>query len=165
MQLPANLWDHLCWKALRKWHVYDQIHEFLKLSGYTYRKSVQVAKNVKLPQNVGGCNCKGTCVDSKTCACARLNGFNFPYVHLDGGKWGTLLINIVNFFQIHFGARWSIEQYFWLIWGYFRLFPFRLVEANDVDFECGPQCGCGPDCVNRTSQKELNYWFEVDLNF
>ncbi|KAL5581470.1 hypothetical protein UlMin_013912 [Ulmus minor] len=91
-------------------------------TGYTYRKSVQVAKNVKLPQNVGGCNCKGTCVDSKTCACARLNGFNFPYVHLDGG---------------------------------------RLVEAKDVVFECGPQCGCGPDCVNRTSQKGLKYRFEV----
>ncbi|RDX69107.1 Histone-lysine N-methyltransferase, H3 lysine-9 specific SUVH4, partial [Mucuna pruriens] len=37
----------------------------------------------------------------------------------------------------------------------------RLVEAKDVVFECGPKCGCGPDCVNRTSQKGLRYRLEV----
>ncbi|KAL6994530.1 hypothetical protein U1Q18_012632 [Sarracenia purpurea var. burkii] len=56
-------------------------------TGFTYRKSILVAKNVKLPSNAPGCNCKGTCVDPKSCACARLNGSDFPYVHRDGGSW------------------------------------------------------------------------------
>ncbi|XP_020218226.1 histone-lysine N-methyltransferase, H3 lysine-9 specific SUVH4 [Cajanus cajan] len=37
----------------------------------------------------------------------------------------------------------------------------RLVEAKDVVFECGPKCGCGPNCVNRTSQKPPRYRLEV----
>lgn len=37
----------------------------------------------------------------------------------------------------------------------------RLVEAKDVVFECGPNCGCGPGCVNRTSQRGLRYRLEV----
>jgi len=37
----------------------------------------------------------------------------------------------------------------------------RLVEAKDVVFECGPKCGCGPGCVNRTSQKGIRYRLEV----
>ncbi|XP_061992595.1 histone-lysine N-methyltransferase, H3 lysine-9 specific SUVH4-like isoform X2 [Rosa rugosa] len=37
----------------------------------------------------------------------------------------------------------------------------RLVEAKAVVFECGPQCGCGPSCVNRTSQRGLKYRLEV----
>ncbi|PON50484.1 histone H3-K9 methyltransferase [Trema orientale] len=92
------------------------------LSGYTYLKSIKAAKNVKLPPIAGGCNCVGSCVDSKTCSCARLNGLDFPYVHRDGG---------------------------------------RLIEAKDVIYECGPKCGCGPACVNRTSQRGLKYRFEV----
>ncbi|KAG4912623.1 hypothetical protein JHK86_053056 [Glycine max] len=36
-----------------------------------------------------------------------------------------------------------------------------LVEAKDVVFECGPECGCGPGCVNRTSQRGLRYRLEV----
>lgn len=39
--------------------------------------------------------------------------------------------------------------------------PSRLIEAKDVVFECGPKCGCGPSCVNRTSQRGLKYRFEV----
>ncbi|KAK4603111.1 hypothetical protein RGQ29_011904 [Quercus rubra] len=91
-------------------------------TGYKYCKSIQVAKNVKLPTNVPGCNCNGKCVDPRTCACARLNGSDFPYVSRDGG---------------------------------------RLIEAKDVVFECGPNCGCGPDCLNRTSQRGLKYRLEV----
>ncbi|KAF3967132.1 hypothetical protein CMV_008844 [Castanea mollissima] len=91
-------------------------------TGYKYCKSIQVAKNVKLPTNVTGCNCNGKCVDPRTCACARLNGSDFPYVSRDGG---------------------------------------RLIEAKDVVFECGPNCGCGPDCLNRTSQRGLKYRLEV----
>ncbi|XP_004493077.1 histone-lysine N-methyltransferase, H3 lysine-9 specific SUVH4 [Cicer arietinum] len=37
----------------------------------------------------------------------------------------------------------------------------RLVEAKDVVFECGPNCGCDDRCVNRTSQKGLRYRLEV----
>lgn len=41
------------------------------------------------------------------------------------------------------------------------LIVFRLVEAKAVVFECGPQCGCGPSCVNRASQRGLKYRLEV----
>ncbi|XP_059668643.1 histone-lysine N-methyltransferase, H3 lysine-9 specific SUVH4-like [Cornus florida] len=37
----------------------------------------------------------------------------------------------------------------------------RLIEPKSVVFECGPNCGCGRDCVNRTSQRELKYRLEV----
>ncbi|OVA09678.1 SET domain [Macleaya cordata] len=37
----------------------------------------------------------------------------------------------------------------------------RLIEAKPVVFECGPSCGCGPGCVNRTSQRGLKYRLEV----
>ncbi|RWR96263.1 histone-lysine N-methyltransferase, H3 lysine-9 specific SUVH4 isoform X2 [Cinnamomum micranthum f. kanehirae] len=84
--------------------------------------SVQVSEGVKLPMDAPGCKCKGYCVGPNTCACARLNGSDFPYVHRDGG---------------------------------------RLVKAKDVVFECGPNCGCGPDCINRISQKDMKYRLEV----
>ncbi|XP_028114775.1 histone-lysine N-methyltransferase, H3 lysine-9 specific SUVH4-like [Camellia sinensis] len=91
-------------------------------TGFTYCKSIQVAKSVELPSNATGCVCKGTCIDPRICACARLNGSDFPYVRRDGG---------------------------------------RLVEPQAVVFECGPSCGCGPGCVNRTSQRGLRYRLEV----
>ncbi|KAE8695698.1 Detected protein of unknown function [Hibiscus syriacus] len=89
---------------------------------YEYFKSMKVARNLQLPANAAGCDCEGLCRDPKTCSCARLNGSDFPYVHLGGG---------------------------------------RLDEAKHVVFECGPNCGCGPECVNRTSQRELKYQLEV----
>ncbi|XP_038994591.1 histone-lysine N-methyltransferase, H3 lysine-9 specific SUVH4-like [Hibiscus syriacus] len=91
-------------------------------TGYTYSKSMKVARNIKLPANATGCNCEGACWDPKTCECARLNGFDFPYVHRDGG---------------------------------------RLIEAKHVVFECGPSCGCSPNCINRTSQRGLRFRLEV----
>ncbi|KAI3503648.1 hypothetical protein L1887_32095 [Cichorium endivia] len=91
-------------------------------TGYTYIKSIKVSKNVVVPKSGSGCNCKGSCVDPRSCACARLNGSDFPYVHRDGG---------------------------------------RLIEPKAVVFECGPNCGCGPACVNRTSQRGLRYRLEV----
>lgn len=91
-------------------------------TGYTYVKSIQVAKNVVLPTGASGCNCQGSCTDPRSCACARLNGSDFPYVHRDGG---------------------------------------RLIEPKAVVFECGPNCGCGLTCVNRTSQRGLRYRLEV----
>ncbi|XP_019430840.1 PREDICTED: histone-lysine N-methyltransferase, H3 lysine-9 specific SUVH4 [Lupinus angustifolius] len=91
-------------------------------TGFTYSKSIKVAKNVKLPMDATGCKCKDKCVDPTTCECALRNGSDFPYVSRDGG---------------------------------------RLIEAKDVVFECGPNCGCGPGCVNRTSQRGLRYRLEV----
>lgn len=91
-------------------------------TGFTYCNSIQISKSVKLPMKAPGCNCKGNCVDPKSCACAKLNGSDFPYVHRDGG---------------------------------------RLIEPKAVVFECGPNCGCGPGCVNRTSQRGLKYRLEV----
>lgn len=37
----------------------------------------------------------------------------------------------------------------------------RLIEPKAVVFECGPNCGCGPNCVNRVSQRPPNYRLEV----
>ncbi|KAL0004718.1 hypothetical protein SO802_012279 [Lithocarpus litseifolius] len=91
-------------------------------SGFKYIKSNRVAKNVIIPPNAPGCNCKGKCTNAEKCSCARLNGSDFPYVHHDGG---------------------------------------RLVEPRDIVFECGPRCGCGPSCLNRTSQRGLKYQLEV----
>ncbi|KAI4350432.1 hypothetical protein L6164_004889 [Bauhinia variegata] len=91
-------------------------------TGFTYRKSIQISKNVKLPMEATGCKCKGICVDPRSCACVMRNGSDFPYVSRDGG---------------------------------------RLIEAKDVVFECGPNCGCGPGCANRTSQRGLRYRLEV----
>ena len=39
----------------------------------------------------------------------------------------------------------------------------RLIEAKDVVYECGPNCGCGPGCVNRTSQRGIKYRLEVRM--
>ncbi|KDP46771.1 hypothetical protein JCGZ_06559 [Jatropha curcas] len=37
----------------------------------------------------------------------------------------------------------------------------RLIEPKDVVYECGPGCGCGPECINRVSQRKLKYRLEV----
>ncbi|GKC94118.1 histone-lysine N-methyltransferase, H3 lysine-9 specific SUVH4 isoform X1, partial [Tanacetum coccineum] len=37
----------------------------------------------------------------------------------------------------------------------------RLIEPKSVVYECGPNCGCGPRCVNRTTQKGLKHRLEV----
>uniref|UniRef100_A0A6N2N142 SET domain-containing protein n=1 Tax=Salix viminalis TaxID=40686 RepID=A0A6N2N142_SALVM len=36
-----------------------------------------------------------------------------------------------------------------------------MVAARAVVFECGPNCGCGPGCVNRTSQRGIKHRLEV----
>ncbi|KAI3929811.1 hypothetical protein MKX01_025979 [Papaver californicum] len=87
-------------------------------TGLTYITTAQVSASGKIPKNASGCKCKGACIDPRICACAKLNGSEFPYVCKDGG---------------------------------------RLIEAKDVVYECGPHCGCGPGCVNKTSQHGLKY--------
>ncbi|GJU74420.1 histone-lysine N-methyltransferase, H3 lysine-9 specific SUVH4 isoform X1 [Tanacetum coccineum] len=89
------------------------------ITGFTYTKSIQVPSGMKLPPNAAGCKCNGSCTNSKTCACAKLNGGDFPYVQDSGG---------------------------------------RLIEAKDVVFECGPNCGCGPGCINRVFRTSDRGW-------
>ncbi|KAF3791086.1 Histone-lysine N-methyltransferase H3 lysine-9 specific [Nymphaea thermarum] len=91
-------------------------------SGFIYSKQGKVASNIEVPPDAKGCSCVGVCIDSRSCACAKLNGGDFPYVRRDGG---------------------------------------RLVVAKDVVYECGPNCGCGPDCINRISQQDIRYRLEV----
>ncbi|KAI3463150.1 hypothetical protein Pfo_019813 [Paulownia fortunei] len=91
--------------------------------GFVYIKDMKFSKNISVPSIAPvGCNCEGTCTDPRSCACAKLNGGDFPYVHRDGG---------------------------------------RLVEPKAVVFECGPNCGCGPKCVNRTCQNGPRFRLEV----
>ncbi|KAH6781844.1 histone-lysine N-methyltransferase [Perilla frutescens var. hirtella] len=91
--------------------------------GFVYIKNLKFSKNVSRPAIAPmGCGCHGSCTDPRSCACAKLNGGDFPYVQKDGG---------------------------------------RLVEPADVVFECGPNCGCGPACVNKTSQHGLRFRLEV----
>ena len=42
-----------------------------------------------------------------------------------------------------------------------KFMPCRLIEPKAVVYECGPNCGCGPGCVNRISQRGLKYRLEV----
>lgn len=35
------------------------------------------------------------------------------------------------------------------------------MKPMDVVYECGPGCGCGPECLNRTSQAGLQFRLEV----
>ncbi|KAL6497624.1 Histone-lysine N-methyltransferase, H3 lysine-9 specific suvh4 [Orobanche hederae] len=37
----------------------------------------------------------------------------------------------------------------------------RLVEPKAVVFECGPNCRCGPECVNRTSENGYRFRLEI----
>uniref|UniRef100_A0A803MZI4 Uncharacterized protein n=1 Tax=Chenopodium quinoa TaxID=63459 RepID=A0A803MZI4_CHEQI len=55
-------------------------------TGFKYFKSIQVADNVKIPAPTRGCDCIDGCTNPNICACARLNGSDFPYVHRDGGR-------------------------------------------------------------------------------
>ncbi|CAO2828670.1 unnamed protein product [Amaranthus hypochondriacus] len=55
-------------------------------TGFKYMKSIQVAHNVKIPAPTRGCDCSERCTDPEICACARLNGSDFPYVQRDGGR-------------------------------------------------------------------------------
>ncbi|KZV42046.1 histone-lysine N-methyltransferase, H3 lysine-9 specific SUVH4 [Dorcoceras hygrometricum] len=90
---------------------------------FVYIKDMKFSKNISRPTIASrGCNCQGACTDPRSCACAKLNGGDFPYVHRDGG---------------------------------------RLVEPKAVVFECGPNCGCGPRCVNKTSQNGLKFRLEI----
>lgn len=63
----------------------------MNIIGFTYCKSIKLAKNVKLPMAATGCKCKDKCIDPSTCECALRNGSDFPYVSRDGGRLETQL--------------------------------------------------------------------------
>ncbi|XP_062230233.1 histone-lysine N-methyltransferase, H3 lysine-9 specific SUVH4-like isoform X2 [Phragmites australis] len=92
-------------------------------SGFTYSKSLEIPKGIKIPSNITGCDCEGDCASNKNCSCAQRNGSDLPYVSYK---------NIG-----------------------------RLVEPKAVVFECGANCSCNHDCVNKTSQQGLQYRLEV----
>ncbi|XP_066315708.1 histone-lysine N-methyltransferase, H3 lysine-9 specific SUVH4-like [Miscanthus floridulus] len=92
-------------------------------SRFTYLKSLQIPKDIKIPSSIIGCDCEGDCASNKNCSCAQRNGSDLPYVSYK---------NIG-----------------------------RLVEPKAVVFECGANCSCNHDCVNRTSQQGLQYRLEV----
>ncbi|XP_031118338.1 histone-lysine N-methyltransferase, H3 lysine-9 specific SUVH4 [Ipomoea triloba] len=54
--------------------------------GFTYTKTLIWPKDIAIPPTGSGCNCRGTCFDPNTCACAKLNGSDFPYAERDGGR-------------------------------------------------------------------------------
>ncbi|KAL6587073.1 hypothetical protein OROMI_000051 [Orobanche minor] len=98
--------------------------------GFVYIKDMKYSKNINVPTIAPmGCNCQGSCEDSRRCACAKLNGGDFPYVkHKKESKKDSVA---------------------------------RLVEPKAVVFECGPNCRCGPECVNRTSENGYRFRLEI----
>ncbi|KAL6521837.1 Histone-lysine N-methyltransferase, H3 lysine-9 specific suvh4 [Orobanche gracilis] len=98
--------------------------------GFVYIKDMKYSKNINVPTIAPiGCDCQGSCEDSRRCACAKLNGGDFPYVkHKKESKKDSVA---------------------------------RLVEPKAVVFECGPNCRCGPECVNRTSENGYRFRLEI----
>ncbi|EPS57959.1 hypothetical protein M569_16858, partial [Genlisea aurea] len=55
--------------------------------GFVYINRMKFRKNVPAPNHAPmGCKCRGSCNDPKVCACAKLNGGDFPYVHRNVGR-------------------------------------------------------------------------------
>lgn len=65
-----------------------------KFVGFKYTKSVQVTESITVPSSAYGCSCRGQCTDPKSCSCAQLNGSDFPYVCIDGGRWVVITLLI-----------------------------------------------------------------------
>uniref|UniRef100_A0ACD5TAH4 Uncharacterized protein n=1 Tax=Avena sativa TaxID=4498 RepID=A0ACD5TAH4_AVESA len=102
--------------------------------GFVYSKTLQIPEYIKIPADSIGCNCKGDCSTSKHCLCADRNGSDLPYVSR----------------QRKVSAKHATCKKIG-----------RLVEPKAVVFECGANCSCYCNCVNRTSQQGLQYRLEV----
>ncbi|CAL5094701.1 unnamed protein product [Urochloa decumbens] len=104
-------------------------------SGFVYSKSLQIPEHIKVPTDRIGCNCNGDCSTSEHCLCAKHNGSDLPYVFTQkkNAKRNGSKPNSVR----------------------------RLVEPKAVVYECGTNCTCHCNCVNRTSQQGLTYRLEV----
>ncbi|RLN30434.1 hypothetical protein C2845_PM05G23990 [Panicum miliaceum] len=104
-------------------------------SGFVYSKSLQIPEHIKIPIDKIGCNCSGDCSTSEHCLCAKRNGSDLPYVSTqrkNANRNGSKHNSIG-----------------------------RLVEPKAVVYECGTNCTCHCNCVNRTSQHGLKYRLEV----
>uniref|UniRef100_A0ACD5TH21 Uncharacterized protein n=1 Tax=Avena sativa TaxID=4498 RepID=A0ACD5TH21_AVESA len=102
--------------------------------GFVYSKTLQIPEYIKIPADSVGCDCKGDCSTSKHCLCADRNGSDLPYVSR----------------QRKVSAKHATYKN-----------VGRLVEPKAVVFECGANCSCHCNCVNRTSQQGLQYRLEV----
>ncbi|KAI8541254.1 hypothetical protein RHMOL_Rhmol08G0047300 [Rhododendron molle] len=62
---------------------------------YKYFTRLHLAKGLRLPKNLPapGCGCKDGCIDPNSCACAKLNGSDFPYVYMKRCG-GSLSVNL-----------------------------------------------------------------------
>lgn len=69
-------------------------------TGFTYTKTLIWPKDIAIPPTGSGCNCRGTCFDPNTCACAKLNGSDFPYAERDGGRCGSSYILCLHIFIV-----------------------------------------------------------------
>ncbi|KAJ1262695.1 hypothetical protein BS78_09G129300 [Paspalum vaginatum] len=105
-------------------------------SGFVYSKSLQIPDNIKIPVDGIGCNCSGDCSNSKHCLCAKRNGSDLPYVSKRRKRA-----------QRNNSNENSVG---------------RLVEPKAVVYECGTNCTCHCNCVNRTSQQGLKYRLETE---
>ncbi|XP_066367440.1 histone-lysine N-methyltransferase, H3 lysine-9 specific SUVH4-like isoform X2 [Miscanthus floridulus] len=103
-------------------------------SGFVYSKLLQIPKDIKIPIDRTGCDCRD-CSSSKNCDCAKRNGSDLPYVSTQrkSSKRNGSKHNSIG----------------------------RLVEPKPVVYECGTTCTCHCNCVNRTSQQGLKYRLEV----
>ncbi|KAF8765779.1 hypothetical protein HU200_008288 [Digitaria exilis] len=104
-------------------------------SGFVYSKSLKIPKHINIPVDRIGCNCTGDCSTSDHCLCAKRNGTALPYVSTQRKK------------AKQNGSKHNNAG--------------RLVEPKAVVYECGTNCTCHCNCVNRTSQQGLNYRLEV----
>lgn len=55
-------------------------------AGFEYIKKLRIPSEIKIPKNEAGCKCHGDCASSLDCPCAKLNGTDFAYVRMDGGR-------------------------------------------------------------------------------
>lgn len=69
---------------------------------FEYCHTLRVADNITLPPIASGCKCKGSCTDPNVCACAKLNGSDFPYVQRDGGRYAyNVFYNEICYFLLN----------------------------------------------------------------
>ncbi|KAG0517903.1 hypothetical protein BDA96_09G128900 [Sorghum bicolor] len=104
-------------------------------SGFVYSKSLQIPNDIEIPIDSTGCDCSEDCSSSKNCSCAERNGSDLPYVSTQRKS------------SKHNGSKHNSIG--------------RLVEPKAVVYECGTNCKCHCNCVNRTSQQGLKYRLEV----
>ncbi|KAF6156723.1 hypothetical protein GIB67_010995 [Kingdonia uniflora] len=91
-RVPIHATNVVMMHQLHQWvatqlgtYVMQTFPPFRASPGFEYQKLMQIDESVTLSKRAGGCKCKGMC-NPNTCACAKLNGDDFPYVRKDGGR-------------------------------------------------------------------------------